>query len=176
MLYKKSPFRYNRVVQALLQERKGDFMANKNYDLAHTKWMCKYHIVFTSKYRRKVLYNQLKNDIRDILKQLCSYKGVETLEGHLIQDHIHMLVSIPPKMSILSFMGYLKGKSALMIFGRHANLKYKFGNRHFWSEGYYVSKVGLNETTIRKYIQDQEKYDIMQDKLSVKEYEDPFKG
>lgn len=175
-LYKKSPFRYNRVVQALLQERKGDFMANKNYDLAHTKWMCKYHIVFTPKYRRKIIYNQLKSDIRDILKQLCSYKGVEIIEGHLMPEHIHMLVSIPPKMSVSSFMGYLKGKSALMIFDRHANLKYKFGNRHFWSEGYYVSTVGLNEATIKKYIQDQEKYDIMQDKLSVKEYEDPFKG
>ncbi len=117
--------------------RKGDLMANKNYDLAHTKWMCKYHIVFTPKYRRKIIYNQLKNDIRDILKQLCSYKGVEVIEGHLMPDHIHMLVSIPPKMSVSSFMGYLKGKSALMIFDRHANLKYKFGNRHFWSEGYY---------------------------------------
>ena len=173
-------------------------MANKNYDLAHTKWMCKYHIVFTPKYRRKVIYNQLKVDIRDILKQLCSYKGVEIIEGHLMPDHIHMLVSIPPKMSVSSFMGYLKGKSALMIFDRassfqahslnvcgksalmifdrHANLKYKFGNRHFWSEGYYVSTVGLNEATIKKYIQDQEKNDIMQDKLGVKEYENPFKG
>ena len=125
-------------------------MANKNYDLAHTKWMCKYHIVFTPKYRRKVIYNQIKSDIRDILKQLCSYKGVEIIEGHLMPDHIHMLVSIPPKMSVSSFMGYLKGKSALMIFDRHANLKYKFGNRHFWSEGYYVSTVGLNEATIKK--------------------------
>ena len=167
---KKSPFRYNRVVQALLQKGKGDLMANKNNELAHTKWMCKYHIVFTPKYRRKIIYNQLKVDIRDILKQLCAYKGVEILEGHLMPDHIHMLVSIPPKYSISSFMGYLKGKSALMIFDRHANLKYKFGNRHFWSEGYYVSTVGLNEATIRKYIQEQEKYDIMQDKLSVKEY------
>ena len=151
-------------------------MANKSNDLAHTKWMCKYHIVFTPKYRRKIIYNQLKEDIRDILKQLCAYKGVEIIEGYLMPDHIHMLVSIPPKTSVSSFMGYLKGKSALMIFDRHANLKYKFGNRHFWSEGYYVSTVGLNEATIKKYIQDQEKYDIMQDKLSVKEYEDPFKG
>ena len=172
---KKSPFRYNRVVQALLQKGKGDLMANKNNELAHTKWMCKYHIVFTPKYRRKIIYNQLKVDIRNILKQLCAYKGVEILEGHLMPEHIHMLVSIPPKYSISSFMGYLKGKSALMIFDRHANLKYKFGNRHFWSEGYYVSTVGLNEATIRKYIQEQEKYDIIQDKLSVKEYEDPFK-
>ena len=101
-------------------------MANKSNDLAHTKWMCKYHIVFTPKYRRKIIYNQLKEDIRDILKQLCAYKGVEIIEGHLMPDHIHMLVSIPPKMSVSSFMGYLKGKSALMIFDRHANLKYKF--------------------------------------------------
>ena len=149
-------------------------MANKNYELAHTKWMCKYHIVFTPKYRRKVIYNQLKVDIREILRDLCKYKGVEILEGHLMPDHIHMLVTIPPKYSVSSFMGYLKGKSALMIFDRHANLKYKFGNRHFWSEGYYVSMVGLNEATIRKYIQDQERDDIMRDKLSVKEYEDPF--
>ena len=163
-------------------------MAKKENSLAHMKWMCKYHIVFTPKYRRKVIYNQYKEDIRDIIKQLCSYKGVEIIEGHLMPDHIHMLVSIPPKITIISsitiptkisvssFMGYLKGKSALMIFDKHANLKYKFGNRHFWAEGYYVSTVGLNEATIKKYIQEQEKHDIAMDKLSVKEYEDPFKG
>ena len=174
---KKSPFRYYRVVQASTTTKgKVILMANKSNDMAHTKWMCKYHIVFTPKYRRKVIYNQYKESIRDILKQLCSYKGVEIIEGHLMPDHIHMLVSIPPKYSVSQFMGYLKGKSALMIFDKHANLKYKFGNRHFWAEGYYVSTVGLNEATIRKYIQDQEKHDIMQDKLSVKEYEDPFKG
>ncbi len=174
---KKSPFRYYRVVQATtITKGKVILMANKSNDLAHTKWMCKYHIVFTPKYRRKIIYNQYKESIRDILKQLCSYKGVEIIEGHLMSDHIHMLVSIPPKMSVSSFMGYLKGKSALMIFDKHANLKYKFGNRHFWAEGYYVSTVGLNEATIKKYIQDQEKSDILQDKLSVKEYEDPFKG
>ena len=149
-------------------------MANTNYELAHTKWMCKYQIVFTPKYRRKIIYNQLKADIREILRNLCKYKGVEILEGELMPDHIHMLVTIPPKYSVSGFMGYLKSKSALMIFDRHANLKYKFGNRHFWSEGYYVSTVGLNEATIRKYIQDQERDDIMKDKLSVKEYEDPF--
>ena len=96
-------------------------MAKKENALAHTKWMCKYHIVFTPKYRRKVIYNQYKTDIRDIIKQLCSYKGVEIIEGHLMPDHIHMLVSIPPKISVSSFMGYLKGKSALMIFDKHAN-------------------------------------------------------
>jgi len=128
-------------------------MANKNNDLAHTKWMCKYHIVFTPKYRRKIIYNQLKVDIRDILKQLCSYKGVEIIEGHLMPDHIHMLVSIPPKYSISSFMGYLKGKSALMIFDRHANLKYKYGNWHFGCRGYYVDTVGENVMKIQEYIQ-----------------------
>ena len=142
-------------------------MAKKENALAHTKWMCKYHIVFTPKYRRKMIYNQYREDVREIIKQLCSYKGVEILGGNVMSDHVHILVSIPPKMSVSSFMGYLKGKSALMMFDRHANLKYKFGNRHFWSEGYYV---------IKKYIQDQEKYDIAMDKLSVKEYEDPFKG
>ncbi|MOA04730.1 Transposase IS200 like protein [compost metagenome] len=154
---------------------KGDLMANRS-DMSHTKWMCKYHIVFTPKYRRKAIYNQYKESIRDILKQLCNNKGVEILEGHLMPDHIHMLVSIPPKMSVSSFMGYLKGKRALMIFDKHANLKYKYGNRHFWAEGYYVSTVGLNEATIRKYIQEQESHDIALDKLSVKEYENPFKG
>ena len=151
-------------------------MAKKENALAHTKWMCKYHIVFTPKYRRKMIYNQYREDVREIIKQLCSYKGVEILGGNVMSDHVHILVSIPPKMSVSSFMGYLKGKSALMMFDRHANLKYKFGNRHFWSEGYYVSTVGLNEAVIKKNIQDQEKYDIAMDKLSVKEYEDPFKG
>ena len=158
------------------RKEEGDFMAKKEYALAHTKWMCKYHIVFTPKYRRKIIYYQYKSDIRDIIKQLCAFKGVEIIEGHLMPDHVHILVSIPPKISVSSFMGYLKGKSALMIFDKHANLKYKFGNRHFWAEGYYVSTVGLNEATIKKYIQDQEKHDIALDKLSVKEYEDPFKG
>ena len=158
----------------LLWERKGDSKAKKEYSLAHTKWMCKYHIVFTAKYRRKVIYNQLRSSIGEILRELCRYKGVEIIEGHLMPDHVHMLVAIPPKTSVSTFMGYLKGKSALMIFDKHANLKYKFGNRHFWSEGYYVSTVGLNEETVQKYIRDQEKADIAEDKLSVKEYEDPF--
>ena len=151
-------------------------MANKANSLSHTKWMCKYHIVFTPKYRRKAIYNQYKEDMRDILKQLCAYKGVEIIEGHLMLDHIHMLVSIPPKHSVSSFMGYLKGKSSLMMFDKHANLKYLYGNRHFWAEGYYVSTVGLNEATIKKYIQEQESHDIAMDKLSVKEYKDPFQG
>jgi putative transposase len=149
-------------------------MANTRDTLSHTKWLCKYHIVFTPKYRRKAIFGQYRESIGQILRQLCNYKGVEIIEGHLMPDHVHILVSIPPKYSVSQFMGYLKGKSSLMIFDRHANLKYKFGNRHFWAEGYYVSTVGLNESTIRKYIQDQEKADIALDKLSVKEYEDPF--
>lgn len=151
-------------------------MANKSNDLAHTKWMCKHHIVFTPKYRRKVIYNQLKVDIRDILKQLCSYKGVEIIEGHLMPDHIHMLVSIPPKMSVSSFMGYLKGKSALMIFDRHANLKYKYGNRHFWCRGYYVDTVGKNAKKIEEYVRNQMQQDLEYDQMSLKEYIDPFTG
>ena len=146
------------------------------HSLSHSKWLCKYHIIFTPKYRRKIIYNKYRESILDIIKSLCSYKGIEILEGHLMPDHVHLLLSIPPKYSVSSVMGYLKGKSSLMIFERHANLKYQFGNRHFWSIGYYVSTVGLNEATIRKYIQDQEKEDILHDKLGIKEYDDPFKG
>ena len=149
-------------------------MANKTDSLAHTKWMCKYHIVFTPKYRRKVIYNQIRKDIGEIMQELCKYKGVEIIEGHMMPDHVHMLLSIPPKYSVSSVMGYLKGKSGLMIFERHANLKYKYGNRHFWCEGYYVSTVGLNEETIKKYIAEQEQRDQAVDRLSVKEYQDPF--
>ena len=108
-------------------------MANKSYSLAHTKWMCKYHIVFTPKYRRKIIYNKYREDLIEIMRTLCKYKGVEIIEGHMMPDHVHMLVAIPPRISVSSFMGYLKGKSALMMFERHANLKYKFGNRHFRS-------------------------------------------
>ena len=149
-------------------------MANINHSLSHTKWLCKYHVVFTPKYRRKIIYNQYRESLKEIIKTLCGYKGVEILEGHLMPDHVHLLLSIHPSISISNFMGYLKGKSALMMFDRHANLKYKFGNRRFQAEGYYVSTVGLNEETIRKYIREQEKHDIALDKLSVKEYEDPF--
>lgn len=151
-------------------------MANKTNELSHTKWLCKYHIVFTPKYRRKIIYNQYREDLIEFFKRLCSYKGVEIIEGHMMPDHVHLLLSIPPKLAVSTFMGYLKGKSALMMFDKHANLKYKFGNRKFWAEGYYVSTVGLNESTVKKYIQEQEKHDITIDKLSVKEYEDPFKG
>ncbi|CDL82751.1 IS200/IS605 family transposase [Xenorhabdus szentirmaii] len=151
-------------------------MGIKAQNSAHTKWLCKYHIVFSPKYRRKIIFARLRSSIGEILRNLCKYKGVEIIEGHLMPEHVHMLVSIPPKISVSSFMGYLKGKSSLMLFDKHANLKYKFGNRKFWSEGYYVSTVGLNEATIRKYIREQEKSDLIQDKLSTRESDDPFKG
>ena len=149
-------------------------MANKHNSLSHTKWLSKYHIVFTPKYRRKIEYNQYKLDIVNIIKRLCKYKGVEIIEGHIIPDYINLLLSIPPKYSVSSIMGYLKGKSSLMIFDMYSNLKYKYGNRKFWAERYYVSTVGLNESTIRKYIREQESHDIAMDKLTTKEYTNPF--
>ncbi|MDY5911699.1 MAG: IS200/IS605 family transposase [Inconstantimicrobium porci] len=144
--------------------------------LSHTRWNCKYHIVFIPKYRRKAIYGTIRQDVGQILRQLCLYKNVEIIEAHACIDHIHMLVSIPPKLSVASFMGYLKGKSSLMIYDRHANLKYKHGSRHFWAKGYYVSTVGLNKNTIAKYIREQEDEDKMSDSMTTKEYEDPFKG
>ena len=151
-------------------------MANKYNSLSHTKWLCKYHIVIVPKYRRKVIYKEYRKDLQEIIKTLCKYKGVEIIEGHMMPDHIHLLLEIPPRISVSSFMGYLKGKSSLMIFEHHTNLKYKFGSRNFWATGYYVSTVGLNEATIRKYIREQEKEDMMEDKLTKKEYINPFKG
>ena len=144
--------------------------------LSHSKWLCKYHIVFTPKYRRKIIYYKSRRDIQKIIKDLCKQKGIEIVEGYMMSDHIHLLLSIPPKYSVSQIMGYLKGKSAMMIFERHSNLKYKFGNRHFWAEGYYVSTVGLNTATIQKYIRKQEKEDQIMDKLKTKEYVNPFKG
>ena len=144
--------------------------------LSHTKWNCKYHIVLVPKYRRKVIYKRLRKDIGKILRTLCDYKHVEIIEAHAMPDHIHMLVSIPPKLAVADFVGYLKGKSTLMIFERHANMKYKYGRRVFWSKGYYVNTVGGNEAAIKRYIQDQKVNDQMCDQLSFKEYEDPFKN
>ncbi len=175
-LYQKIPQSDTIKLFKLIAEERRIFMANKTNSLSRTTWMCKYHIVFMPKYRRKAIYGQYRADLQEIIRQLCRYKGVEILEGHMMIDHVHLLLSIPPKISVSSFMGYLKGKSALMMFDKHANLKYKYGNRHFWAEGYYVSTVGLNEATIKKYISEQEKHDIALDKLSVKEYADPFKG
>ena len=144
--------------------------------LAHTMWECKYHIVFAPKFRRKVIYQQIKADIGKILRQLCEQKGVTIHAAEACPDHIHMLVSIPPSLSVAQFMGYLKGKSSLMIFDRHANLKYKYGNRHFWCRGYYVDTVGKNEKKIAEYVRNQLQEDIATDQISMKEYVDPFTG
>ena len=149
---------------------------NDDSSLSHTRWNCKYHVVFIPKYRRKEIYGKLRMDIGRIIRQLCEYKGVEIVEAHACSDHIHMLVKIPPKIAVSNFMGYLKGKSSLMIFERHANLKYKYGNRNFWAKGYFVSTVGLNAEIVKEYIKNQEKEDMMEDNLSTKEYKDPFKG
>ena len=144
--------------------------------LAHTKWNCKYHIVFAPKYRRQVIYGKIKSDIGQILRKLCEYKGVEIIEAEACPDHIHMLVSIPPKYSVSQIVGYLKGKSSLMIFDRHANLKYKYGNRQFWCKGFYVDTVGRNKKAIQEYIKNQLQEDIAIDQISMQEYIDPFTG
>ena len=144
--------------------------------LAHTKWECKYHIVFAPKYRRQIIYGKIKADIGQMLRKLCEYKGIEILEAEACKDHIHMLVSIPPKYSVAQIMGYLKGKSSLMIFEKYANLKYKYGNRHFWCRGYYVSTVGANKKAIPEYIRNQLQEDYSDDQMSIKEYVDPFTG
>lgn len=144
--------------------------------LSHTKRRCKYHIVFAPKYRRQVIYSKLKKDIGIILRELCSRKGINIIEAELCPDHVHMLIEIPPKLSVSETMGYLKGKSSLIIFDRHANLKYKYGNRHFWCRGYYVDTVGRNEKKIKEYIQNQLKEDYFTDQISIKEYYDPFTG
>ena len=155
-----------------------------NSSLAHTKWNCKYHIVFAPKYRRQIIYGKIKADIGIILRKLCERKGVEIHEASACPDHIHMLVSIPPKLSVSQFMGYLKGKSSLMIFDRHANLKYKYGNRQFWCTGFYVDTVGRNKKAIEAYIQkptlrtkkNQIQDDVVAEQLYLKELVDPFTG
>ena len=144
--------------------------------LSHSKWRCKYHIVFAPKYRRQIIYGQIKEDIGKILRSLCNRKQVELIEGECCPDHIHILVAIPPHLSVSQFMGYLKSKSSLMIFDRHANLKYKYGNRHFWCRGYYVDTVGKYEGAIKEYIRNQLQEDIEMDTLDFKEYVDPFTG
>lgn len=145
-----------------------------NNSLVYSKWNCKYHLVFASKYGRMQIYGQIREDIGVILRRSCEKKVVEIIEAELCPDHIHMLVSIPPKYSVASIMGYLKGKSSLMIFDRHANLKYKYGNRHFWCKGYYVDTVGKNKKAIEEYIKKQLQEDIATDQISIKEYVDSF--
>ena len=150
-------------------------MANKTNSLSHTKWMCKYHIVFTPKYRRKVIFYQYRESLIEIFKLLCKYKGVEIIEGHMMPDHVHMLVSIPPKLSVSSFMGFLKGKSSIMIYERWGSLKYKYRGRQFWCRGYYVDTAGKNAKAIQEYIQNQLKQDQLSEQLTF-DVVDPFKG
>ena len=144
--------------------------------LAHTSWNCKYHIVFAPKYRRQVIYGKLKQDIGKTLRDLCERKGINIIEAECCPDHIHMLLEIPPKYSVSQIMGYLKGKSSLIIFDRHANLKYKYGNRHFWCRGYYVDTEEKNAKKIQEYIKNQLEEDYMADQISMKEFIDPFTG
>ena len=144
--------------------------------LSHTKWNCKYHLVFAPKYRRQAIYGKVKEDIGRMLRKLCEYKEVEILEAEACPDHIHMLVTIPPKYSVAQIVGYLKGKSSLMIFEKYANMKYKYGNRHFWCRGYHVDTVGKNTKAIAEYIQQQLQEDIGYEQLTIKEYIDPFTG
>jgi len=144
--------------------------------LAHTTWDCKYHLVFAPKFRRQIIYRELRADIGKILRELCERKGIEIVEAQCCPDHVHMLVKIPPKYSVSEIMGYLKGKSSLIIFDRHANLKYKYGNRHFWCRGYYVDTAGKNAKKIQEYIQKQLEEDKLNDQISIKEYVDPFTG
>jgi len=144
--------------------------------LDHTTWRCQYHVVFAPKYRRLEIYGAIKADIGKILRQLCQQKGVEIIEAEACPDHIHMLISIPPKYSVSQIMGFLKGKSSLMIFDRHANLKYKYGNRHFWARGYYVDTVGRNKKQVQEYIRTQLQEDQIADQIGLKEFVDPFTG
>ena len=150
-------------------------MDDKN-TLAHTSWRCKYHIVFAPKYRRKEIYGNYRVEIGKMIRILCQRKGINIVEAELCPDHIHMLVEIPPKYSVSQIVGYLKGKSSLMIFDKFANLKYRYGNRHFWCRGYYVDTVGKNEKKIAEYIRTQFQSDIVDDQMMLKEYIDPFTG
>ena len=146
-----------------------------NQSLAHTKWNCKYHIVFAPKYRRKVFFGQKRFEIGGIIRELCRWKGVELFSAEACPDHIHILVAIPPKMSVSSFMGFLKGKSSLMIYEKWGNMKFKYRNRQFWCRGYYVDTVGKNEKKIEEYISNQLKQDEMSEQL-VLDFQDPFNG
>jgi putative transposase len=170
---------YNRVglpTKTIKTSKEDQVMKLDTDSLAHTQWNCKYHIVFAPKYRRQIIYGKIKSDIGTMLRKLCEYKGIEIIEAEACKDHIHMLVSIPPKYSVSQIMGYLKGKSSLMIFEKYANLKYKYGNRHFWCRGYYVDTVGRNKKAIEQYIRNQLQQDYEDEQLSIKEFVDPFTG
>lgn len=151
-------------------------MKNEINRTAHSTYRCEYHIVFAPKYRRQIVYGQIKKDIGEIFRKLCNEKKVEIIEAEACPNHIHMLVSIPPYLSIAQFVGFLKSKSTLMIFDRRANLKYKYGSRSFWCRGYYVDTIGKNERIIQEYIKNQLQEDNMNDQISMKEYIDPFTG
>lgn len=151
-------------------------MKNEVKHTSHSSYRCEYHIVFAPKYRRKIIYKEIKRDVGEILRKLCNQMKVELIEAEACPDHIHMLVSISPYMSVAQFVGTLKSKSALMIFDRHANLKYKYGKRNFWARGYFVDTVGKNERIIKEYIQKQLEEDYAGDQISLKEYIDPFTG
>ena len=146
------------------------------HSLSHTTWNCKYHLVFAPKFRRQAIYGTIKADVGKILRELCERKGITIIEAECCPNHVHMLVEIPPKYSVSEIMGYLKGKSSLIVFDRHANLKYKYGNRHFWCRGYYVDTVGKNAKKIEEYIRNQLAEDKLNDQISLKEYTDPFTG
>ena len=148
---------------------------NDIHSLSHTKWNCKYHVVFAPKYRRQVFYKEKKEAVRKILRQLCEWKGVNILEAEACPDHVHMLVEIPPKMAVSSFMGYLKGKSSTMLYEQFGELKYKYRNREFWCKGYYVDTVGKNTSRIAEYIKNQLKEDQLGEQLTMSEV-GPFKG
>lgn len=148
---------------------------NDMNSLSHTTWNCKYHIVFAPKYRRKEFYGKNRADIAKILSELCKWKGVNIINAEVCPDHIHMFVEIPPKISISSFMGFLKGKSSIMIYERWGNMKFKYRNREFWCRGYYVDTVGKNENAINKYIENQLKEDYMSEQLTLDKI-DPFTG
>ena len=143
--------------------------------LSHSKWNCKYHIIFSPKYRRQAIYGKIKSDIGKILRQLCEWKGITIIEAEVCSDHIHMLIEIPPKNSVANVMGFLKGKSSIMIYSKWGNMRYKYRNREFWCRGYYVDTVGKNTKKIKEYIANQLKEDKISDQLTIEQI-DPFKG
>lgn len=149
--------------------------SDNNFSLAHTTWNCKYHVVFAPKYRRKVFFNQKRLEIGAILRSLCEWKEVEIIEAEVCPDHVHMLVSIPPKLSVSGFMGYLKGKSSILIYQKYANMKFKYRNREFWCRGYYVDTVGKDKKAIQQYIANQLKEDKEMEQMTIFEMNDPFK-
>ena len=175
-VHKKAPSDIIEMRSGNCKKTEGGQQMHDNNSLAHTSWNCKYHIVFAPKYRRKVFFEEKRLEIREILRQLCQWKGVEIIEGEVCPDHIHMLVSIPPKMSVSGFMGYLKGKSALLIFQKYGNMKFAYRNREFWCKGYYVDTVGKNTKAIKEYIAEQLKRDQESDQLSMFDPRDPFMG